>query len=165
MSVHPPTPTPRWPAFTAAATALATDVVYVVLIWNEGREDLRWIGDPEIEEALYRTLPGPLTARVVFIASAIAVLGLAALAGVAVRDSRLGGFFAWAAAVGLLGLGILGAMSIGLLLLVAGAFALASAVVVTGRSSVGRRSVAAVSGSLGAVTSLAVGLWLTGAFR
>jgi hypothetical protein len=122
-------------AFGTAALALAVDVTYVVLIRNQDT---------------------PATSRVPFVAASLAAAAVAALVPAPPRVR--GGLLAWAATT-LLAWALLGAASIGLLLLPAALLALIA------QTRVQQPGVAAVAGTLvgaaGAILTVAAGLALT----
>jgi hypothetical protein len=125
-----------WQAIAAAGIALAVDALYLVIIWNEGEDELT-------------------SSRVVFVAGCLAAAALALTWGV-VLGSRARALLFTAATAMLAVWTILAAFSIGLLLIPAVLFA----ALATGKVSAGSRGEAALA-ALGPVVVVAVGLVLT----
>jgi hypothetical protein len=125
-----------WQAIAAAGIALAVDALYLVIIWNEGEDELT-------------------SGRVVFVAGSIAAAALALTWGL-VLGSRARALLFTAATAMLAVWTLLAALSIGVLLLPAVLFA----ALATGKVSPGSRGEAALA-AFGPVVVVAVGLVLT----
>lgn len=129
---------PRGSGFASAALALATGVLYLLIIQ---RQD------------------GFLESRVVFVATLIGLFALASYLGVVIPSRKLRPLLLSGAAIGLLLLGVLGIFSIGLPLLFAALFAGVAVVGEVKRSPDVRKTLA--FSSLGAVLA---GLFVIAAF-
>jgi hypothetical protein len=125
-----------WQAIIAAAIALGVDVLYLVIIWQEGEGELT-------------------SGRVLFVAGCVAGAA-AALVWALALEGRTRATLLTAAAAMLVAWTLLGALSIGLLLAPAAVFAVLAASAV---GSVPRREAALAAA--GAVALVAAGLALT----
>ena len=145
----------RWLLLSAAALAVATDVIYLVIIGGQAREPFDIPGFERVERLFQDQTLSPYTSRVITFGT---LIGLAALAiGVA---AWMGGqvqiAFGWFGVGLLLPLGVLGIMTIGIPLIVAAG--LASAGLLPALNGGGRRYV--LAGSAGAVALAAVTLMM-----
>ena len=143
-----------------AGIAVGVDVLYLLMKWGE-RDD--YLDAPPIFHDALREMTGnPFTPNVIFWSAAILALAAAAVLGRAWYERRIGVGLVWGAAVGLVGLGILGMWSIGIPLLIASGFAISSAVVcTTTRPSKEGTTVAVVLGVTVTLAVLATGVALT----
>ena len=153
---------PRWAGLTAGLIAIATDVFYLIVIWNQGQPAGSSITPPELEAAIRAEMGHPLAEpRVVFIAAAIAIGGVAAAIAPSVRSPGPAAFVAAAAATGLLALGVIGMWSIGIFLIVAAGFAIASAASVADHTRGARGPSVTFAGGVVAILLIAGGFVLT----
>lgn len=114
---------------TGALIALATDVFYLVAIWNQSTDV-----PPEFAEAIRAASGGPFEPAVIAIAATIAAAAIGSVAAPLMRNPRAARSVSIASVVALLLLGVIGLMSIGIGLLAAGAFVLVSTVSLAGEA-------------------------------
>ena len=107
--------------------ALATDAIYLVAIWNESRDV-----PPLFAEAIREATGGPFEPAVILIAATIAAAAAGSVAAPLIRNASVARFVSIASVAALFLLGVVGSMSIGIGLLVAGAFVLVSTVSLAG---------------------------------
>ena len=153
------TPATRWLFLGAAAIAIATDVWYLLAIGEQRPEVTSKDPRFRVLEIAIRERFSPYDARVIAYASAIG-LAAAALTFAAFVRGYLTLPFASAGITFLLVLGILGVMSIGLPLIVAGALAIA-ALATLSRSEKVRDMKATMAGIAVAIVTVAAILVLT----
>ena len=129
MDAYQRVPRLHWAAVAGALIALATDVVYLVAIWNESTDV-----PPEFAEAIRAATGGPFEPAVVGVAATIAAAAIGSVAAPLIRNPRAARSVSIASVVALFLLGVIGLMSIGIGLLVAGAFVLLSTVSLAGEA-------------------------------